>query len=97
MFELANRGGIATRVTAIDTSFSLAAFKTVENLTLGGGTAGLNGTGNDLSNKITGDNESNVLDGGKGNDTLDGEDGADVLIGGLGNDTYVVDDARGTR
>ncbi|WP_431323469.1 M10 family metallopeptidase C-terminal domain-containing protein [Rhizobium sp. YTU87027] len=62
-------------------SYTLAA--NVENLVYTG-TAGFNGTGNDLANTITG---------GVGNDTLNGGAGADTLIGGTGNDTYIVDSA----
>jgi Ca2+-binding RTX toxin-like protein len=51
----------------------------VENLTLTG-TANLNGSGNDLDNRIEGNTGDNILAGGKGNDTL---------RGGAGNDTYV--------
>ncbi|KQT48569.1 hypothetical protein ASG47_09540 [Devosia sp. Leaf420] len=57
----------------------------VENLTLTG-SAGLNGTGNGLSNTITGTSGANTLNGGDGNDTLIGGGGADVLIGGAGYD-----------
>jgi Ca2+-binding RTX toxin-like protein len=62
----------------------------VENLTLNG-SANLNGTGNNLNNKLTGNNGANTLIGLAGNDTLDGKTGADTMIGGLGNDTYTVD------
>ncbi len=55
----------------------------VENLSLGG-TNNINGTGNALSNIITGNT---------GNNVLDGAGGADGMAGGTGNDTYVVDDA----
>jgi trimeric autotransporter adhesin len=54
----------------------------LENLTLTGGTAAINGTGNTASNLITGNAGANSLDGGAGIDTL---------IGGLGDDTYIVD------
>nr|WP_260416210.1 calcium-binding protein [Pseudomonas cichorii] len=47
------------------------------------GTAAINGTGNELANRIVGNSANNVLD---------GAGGSDVLIGGLGDDTYVVDD-----
>jgi Ca2+-binding RTX toxin-like protein len=56
----------------------------LENLWLTG-EADLDGTGNELANRITGNAGSNVLDGGAG---------ADNLAGGKGNDTYVVDDAN---
>lgn len=53
----------------------------VENLQLTG-TAGTNGTGNDLTN---------ILIGNSGNNRLDGSLGADNMKGYAGNDTYVVD------
>ncbi|MDD1458344.1 cadherin domain-containing protein, partial [Dolichospermum sp. ST_sed7] len=58
----------------------------LENLTLQGTTA-INGTGNDLNNRITGNTADNVLTGGLGNDTLTGNAGLDTLIGGKGNDS----------
>jgi trimeric autotransporter adhesin len=60
-------------------TYSLGA--NIENLTLVG-TSTVNGTGNELDNKLTGNAADNLLTGGAGND---------VLIGGLGNDTYVLD------
>lgn len=62
----------------------------VENLTLTG-SAGIAGTGNDLSNRLTGNAGANALSGGAGNDTLDGGAGADSLAGGAGDDFYLVD------
>ena len=44
----------------------------VENLTLTGAAAAINGTGNGLDNVITGNGADNTLDGGAGNDTLMG-------------------------
>ena len=63
----------------------------LENLVLGG-TADLNGNGNQLDNVITGNGGVNTLIGGAGNDTLNGGLGADRMEGGVGDDTYVVDD-----
>ena len=48
------------------------------------GTSAINGTGNELDNRLTGNSANNVLNGGAG---------ADVMTGGLGNDTYIVDNA----
>ncbi len=67
----------------------------VENLTLWG-TSAINGTGNDLANRIVGNAASNQLNGGAGNDMLNGAAGADSLIGGLGNDFYNVDNEADT-
>ncbi|WP_228048946.1 DUF4347 domain-containing protein [Nodularia sp. LEGE 06071] len=64
----------------------------VENLTLEG-TSAINGTGNDLNNRIRGNAAANTLNGGAGNDFLDGQAGADSMIGGAGNDSYYVDNA----
>ncbi len=66
-------------------TFSLGAF--VESLALTG-SAGISGTGNSLSNRLTGNSASNSLAGGAGNDTLDGTAGNDTMAGGTGNDTY---------
>ena len=58
----------------------------VENLALAG-SSNLNGTGNDLNNRITGNNGNNRLYGGLGNDLLQGKIGNDTLYGGDGHDT----------
>lgn len=72
----------------------------VENLTLAD--AGARGTGNALSNILTGHDGANWLYGMGGNDqllglggddVLDGGAGADTMTGGNGNDSYYVDDA----
>ncbi|WVV47158.1 putative Ig domain-containing protein [Pseudomonas sp. NA13] len=47
------------------------------------GSAAINGTGNELSNRLVGNSANNILN---------GAGGSDVMIGGLGDDTYVVDD-----
>ena len=76
-------------------SRSLAAYATIENLTLTGTTA-INGIGNSLANTITGNAGNNMLDGGAGNDRLFGGLGMDVLIGGAGKDTFIFDTKLGT-
>jgi Ca2+-binding RTX toxin-like protein len=96
--------GAATHDTIIDAggtdtvsstiTRSLADYPTIDNLTLLG-TANINGTGNALSNILSGNDGSNVLTGNGGddvfygmggNDTLTGGNGNDVLDGGAGND-----------
>jgi Ca2+-binding RTX toxin-like protein len=57
----------------------------VENLTYTG-TGSFAGTGNALSNTITGGPGNDSLSGGDGNDILHGGNGADSLSGGTGND-----------
>ena len=87
----------------IDTAYSTLAFyqipSYVENLTLLGGAANLNGKGNWMANVLVGNDGNNLLEGansidtligGLGNDTLDGGAGADSMVGGLGDDVYVV-------
>jgi Ca2+-binding RTX toxin-like protein len=76
-------GGTADlATTTITRSLLTAGLTTIENLTLLAGN--INGTGNNLSNLITGSAGNNILTGGAG---------ADRLRGGLGNDTYHVDSA----
>jgi Ca2+-binding RTX toxin-like protein len=80
-------------------SYTLGA--NVEILALHSGN--IDGTGNDLDNRIYGSDGSNVLTGGGGDDFLhaghslapeggvqDGDGDPDTLIGGVGNDTYRV-------
>jgi Ca2+-binding RTX toxin-like protein len=75
--ELPNDG-----VDTVRASLSYALGSHVENLVLLAGA--LNGTGNELDNRI----EGNALD-----NVLDGSAGADTLLGGAGNDVYLVDSA----
>ncbi|MDX2308598.1 MAG: hypothetical protein NW216_10190 [Hyphomicrobium sp.] len=88
-------GGIDTITTTM--TRSLASFPAIENLTLLG-TGPINGSGNNLANRLTGNNGNNILDGGAekdslvgglGNDTLKGGTGNDTLAGGGGSDTFV--------
>jgi Ca2+-binding RTX toxin-like protein len=84
-FIVDNAGDVVTgSATGTDTVLSSVNFTlgaNVDNLTLTG--SALNGTGNTLSNNITGNAKDNVLDDG-------GAGGSDNLDGGAGNDTYVV-------
>ncbi len=89
-YMVRNVGDVVTEVGAGGTdtvqsflnTYTLSA--NVENLTFAG-TGAFTGTGNDLSNIITGGNGNDTLDGGAG--------GRDTLIGGAGNDTYIVRNA----
>ncbi len=80
--------GIDTVKFSGTTGFTLSA--NVENLLLASGTAGLDGTGNALANKIIGNGGANSLVGNGGNDTIDGMGGADEIDGGAGNDTLIM-------
>lgn len=76
-----DQGGIDLVNSSV--SFTLGAF--IENLALtGAGT--INGTGNGLTNKITGTSGANILSGLDGNDILIGGDGDDELHGDAGAD-----------
>lgn len=82
----------------LDTVYSTASYTlsaNVENLLLSGGRA-IDGTGNDLANKLVGNGGANRLIGGGGNDNLVGGGGNDLLEGGDGDDTMVGDDGEDT-
>lgn len=78
--EGANEG-----LDTVNSSVSYMLRANVENLALTG-TAGLNGTGNALDNKLIGNSGANVLSGGEGNDMIIAGDGADCVYGDAGND-----------
>jgi Ca2+-binding RTX toxin-like protein len=73
--------GIGGGTDVVEASVSHVLNDNVERLWLKG-SANIDGTGNDLDNRLFGND---------GNNTLDGRRGADLMRGGLGNDTYVVD------
>jgi Ca2+-binding RTX toxin-like protein len=78
-----------TDTVQVATTFSLASFAMIENLTLTG-TAKANATGNDGANVITGNDGNNSLVGGDGNDTLYSGKGTDTINGGDGDDLIVI-------
>ena len=90
IFENANGGSDTVNSTI---SFSLTPSSgfwitaNVEKLNLIGNTS-INGTGNELDNRIIGNSAANTLNGAAGADTLDGKFGADTLTGGLGKDNF---------
>jgi Ca2+-binding RTX toxin-like protein len=97
--ELAGEGTDTVR-----SALSITLADQVEHLELTG-LGALEGTGNDLANRVSGNGSGNRLDGGAGNDSLfglDGDDtltgggGIDALEGGAGNDRYEVDDSGDT-
>ena len=84
----------------VKSQVSIVLAANIEYLDLLGGFSALNGTGNDLDNRIAGNASDNRILGaagndtivaGNGNDTLNGGAGVDSLNGGSGNDTYVTD------
>lgn len=83
--EESSPGVDAGGVDFVGSSVSHTLSTYVENLSLIG-TAAIDGTGNDLANKIAGNGAANVLTGADGNDALTGAGGADVLSGGGGDD-----------
>jgi Ca2+-binding RTX toxin-like protein len=76
--------GVDTVQTAVS-SYTLGA--NLDNLTYTGG-GSFSGTGNGISNWLTGGSGNDSLDGGGDMDTLEGGLGNDTLIGGAGNDRF---------
>ena len=96
LFEVDEAGDVVTELAdegtdTVRVGFDYVLGANLENLELIG--TALNGTGNDLDNKIFGNAGNNTLVGGAGSDTLFGFGGDDTLIGGTGDDYYFVDDA----
>jgi len=86
-----------------DTAWSRASYVLPANVELLNleGVADIDGTGNDLDNRIVGNDGNNILDGGGGNDTisistyLGHHGGSDQIIGGDGIDTVEYEGAVG--
>jgi Ca2+-binding RTX toxin-like protein len=81
-------GGRNQGIDTVNAAVSWVLGNNLENLVLGG-TAAINGTGNQLDNSLTGNVANNVLDGAAGNDLLTGAAGDDTLTGGSGIDQFV--------
>ena len=89
--DLVTESGVADTadmvLASISYDLSVEFATTIENLTLTG-TGTINGTGNDLANRLTGNAGANTLIGGGGIDTLDGGTGMDDLVGGANSDIF---------
>ncbi|MBD2463318.1 calcium-binding protein [Oscillatoria sp. FACHB-1407] len=81
--NITEAGNSGTDVVRASITYNLGA--NLENLVLVG-TDNINGSGNELSNTLTGNAGNNTLSGGGNIDSLNGGDGNDTLAGGAGND-----------
>ncbi|MFL6675370.1 MAG: VCBS domain-containing protein [Massilia sp.] len=77
--------GVGAGIDTVQAGISYTLTDNVENLTQTG-TAGIDGTGNELNNVLSGNAGANILHGLDGNDTLSGNGGDDSLFGDAGND-----------
>jgi Ca2+-binding RTX toxin-like protein len=85
-FDVINADSAGTDLVLSSVTHALIA--SIEHLTLTG-SAGINGTGNNLANIIIGNDGANAISGGNGNDTITGGLGADQLDGGAGADRFM--------
>ena len=72
----------------VQSSVTVTLAAEVENLILTGNGV-INGTGNDLANRLTGNSAANTLSGGAGTDSLYGGGGNDILTGGIDADRFI--------
>lgn len=77
-------GGTDKVLASVD--YTLTQYVEILQLT---GNADIDGTGNELNNRVLGNSGDNVLMGMDGNDTVRGDAGDDVLNGGLGRDQLI--------
>lgn len=94
LFFVESSGDIVTEdadagIDSVSSAIDYVLTANVENLTLTG--TAVQGTGNELDNRISGNALGNRLDGGAGNDRLIGGDGVDFLTGGAGDDVFVAE------
>ncbi len=84
--ETTSDGRDSGGVDSVEASISFTLGMYFEKLALTG-TSAINGTGNELDNRLKGNDAANVLNGMNGADTISGGAGNDMIIGGAGKDT----------
>lgn len=82
--KVEEKAGEGYDIVTASVTYVLDATAEIEELHAAAGSAPINLTGSNSSNKIYGNGAANILDGGLG---------ADFLQGGAGNDTYIIDHA----